>query len=332
MGLILGRFFREPLLTCFAASIIACGSSSSSPSQSADASAPDSGSDASTDAAVDASAPDADASFDPGAIVAARPYKTHVPTSYDATKPTPLVVGFHGYGASAIVGEAIVRLVPTSDAHGFLYAYPDGLTDSTGSQFWNATDACCNIDHNSVDDVRYFDAIVLDMSAKYNVDPKRIFVVGHSNGAFMAHRLACDRAHTVAAIGSLAGATFLDASKCNPSEKVSVVEIHADTDMTVLYGGGTSTSTGIDYPSAHATVATWASKNGCTGALAATGTTYDFDTSVAGNETKVEAYGGCPTGIDVQLFTMQGGSHIPPLNRPTFEETLWSFLSAHAKP
>ena len=40
------------------------------------------------------------------------------------------------------------------------------------------------------------------------VDPQRIYVVGHSNGGFMSYRLACTRADRIAAIVSLAGATF----------------------------------------------------------------------------------------------------------------------------
>jgi polyhydroxybutyrate depolymerase len=317
------------LLLFVAALTAACGSSSSSNgSGGGDASAD--GSLPGTDASTDSASTTPDAGFDASAIVAARPYTIHVPTGYDKTKPTPLVVMFHSYGVSGGVEEAYERITPTSDAHGFLYAYGEGLQDMTGAQYWNATDACCDLDHAGTNDVQYFDAIVADITSKYNVDPKRIYVMGHSNGGFMSHRLACDRAHVVAAIFSLAGDTFLDPSKCNPSEKVPVVELHGDADQTILYDGGTN-SEGT-YPSAHATVATWAQKNGCTGALAATGTTVDVDALIAGNETKVEAYASCPAGIDVQLWTIQGGAHIPSLNHPGYGELVWGFLSAHAKP
>ena len=61
------------------------------------------------------------------------------------------------------------------------------------------------------------DAILADVKAKYNVDPKRVFVIGHSNGGFMSHRLACDRASDVAAIVSLAGATWLEWDRLRPA-------------------------------------------------------------------------------------------------------------------
>jgi polyhydroxybutyrate depolymerase len=237
---------------------------------------------------------------------------------------------FHGYGATGATQETIVfRIATASDAHGFLYAYGDGTIDSAGKRFWNATDGCCNIDHSPVDDVAYFDAIVQDVSSKYAVDPKRVYAIGHSNGGFMAHRLACDRSTEIAAIVALAGDNYVDESKCNPTVPVSVLQVHGDADQTILYDGG-ATTTG-PYPSAHDSVATWASKDGCTGALAPTGQMLDLDPGIAGDETRVNAYGGCPSGVDVQLWTIQGGPHIPTLNHPQWGEMVWAFLSAHSR-
>ncbi len=259
------------------------------------------------------------------AIIAARPYDLHVPTGYDPTKATPLVILLHGYGATGAIYNAYFGLFALSDEKTFLYAAPDGTVDSMGKRFWDATDACCNLYGMPEDDVGYLDAIIDDVAARYNLDAKRVFVVGHSNGGFMAHRFACDMAPRVAAIVSLAGAQWLDATKCMPSEKVSVVQIHGDADTTIKYTGDTF------YPSAHVTVADWATKNGCTGSLTDTGTTLDLETMLAGAETKVERYAGC-TGSDVELWTIQGGMHVPMLATPAFPEAVWTFLAAHPKP
>jgi len=284
----------------------------------------DSGADIGSDAASDAPAIDA------GGIIAARPYTLHVPTGYDPAKPTPLVVMFHGYSVDGPSEELYMGLTAASDASTFLYAYGDGTLDKTGLRFWNATNACCDLDSIPVDDVAYFDAIVADVSSRYNVDRKRIYEVGHSNGGFMGHRLACDRASTLAAVLSLAGAQWDDPTKCSPSEPVSIVELHGDADTLVVYGGG-STTIGT-YPSVPATVNTWGAKDGCTGGLSPTGQTLDVDTTLPGNETVVSAFGGCPAGIDVQLWRIQGGSHIPTISHPGFAELVWGFLSAHHKP
>ena len=264
-----------------------------------------------------------------GGILAARPYTMYVPTGYAAGTATPLVVMFHGYGASGGEEELLFQLRATADTDTFLYAYGNGTIDMTGSRFWNATDGCCDYYDVPVDDVAYFDAIVADAKSTYNVDPKRIFVIGHSNGGFMSHRLACDRAGTVAAIVSLAGAVWNDPTKCSPTEPISVVEVHGNADMTIPYDGG-STPEGT-FPSAPTTVATWAAKNGCTGAIADTGTTLDLDSTLPGNETTVSGYSLCPSGIDVQLWTINGGAHIPSLTHPGWGDAVWGFFSTHAK-
>ena len=314
---------RKSLARASALLALTVGCRSSSPSGTAAPDGSPSGADASGTGDAEASAIDA------AGIVAARPYTLHVPAGYDASQAAPLLVMFHGYGATGALEDAYMGLTATSDAHSFLYAYSDGTVDPSGSRFWNATDACCDLYGLPVDDVQYFDAIVADIESRYNVDRKRIFVMGHSNGGFMSHRLACDRASTVAAILSLAGAQWNDPTRCSPSGTVSVAEVHGNADMTILYGGG-STTEGT-YPSATTTVADWAQKNGCSGALTATGQTYDIDSQLAGNETQVEAYAGCPAGIDVQLWVIQGGAHIPTLT-PGWGELVWGFLSAHPKP
>jgi polyhydroxybutyrate depolymerase len=170
-------------------------------------------------------------------------------------------------------------------------------------------------------------AVVADMAAQYNVDPKRVYLMGHSNGGFMAHRLACEHPQTFAAIFSLAGATWLDPAKCPAGAPVNVLQLHGDQDETILYQGG-STRAG-EYPSAAVTVATWADKNGCTGEAVAG---EDIDLSdERGAETARVAYAGCPAGGAVELWTIRGGSHLPPLANDFFD-TIWAWFEAHPKP
>ena len=271
-----------------------------------------------------------------------RGYGLNVPAGYRPSLPTPLVVMLHGYGTDGASQESYYfKLAAMSEAKTFLYAYPNGtlgtISWSVGNRFWNATDACCDFFHLNPDDVVSFDAVVDDISSKYNVDAKRIFVVGHSNGGFMAHRLACDRSSRVAAIVSIAGAQWLDPANCRPDQLVSVVEMHGDQDVAggndpypIDYNGG-STFEGT-YPSAHQTVSSWAQKNGCFGTLADTGQLLDLVPSLPGAETRIDAFTNCPPGIDVQLWTIQGGGHMDPLDTTAFGEAMWQFMIAHAKP
>jgi polyhydroxybutyrate depolymerase len=215
----------------------------------------------------------------------------------------------------------------------FFYAAPDGTTNPAGLEFWNATDACCNFYGSTVDDVAYLTAVIQDMQARYPIDPKRIFIVGHSNGGFMAHRMACDRASMIAAILSLAGAQWENPANCAPSEPVTVVELHGTADTTIAYGGGTIAQGDgglVAFPSAPQTVATWASKNGCSTVITDAGPTYNFDQLIPGNQTTVERYSDCPMG-DVELWSILGGPHIPDLGGDWPGAPL-GFLLAHPKP
>jgi len=258
----------------------------------------------------------------------ARPFDVFVPTTYSTSTAMPLVILLHGYGASGAAQEAYFKLQALAEQRGFLYVHPDGTKDPGGSRFWNATDACCNLFGATVDDSAYLTSIIDHVQAKYSVDPKRIFLIGHSNGGFMSYRMACDHADMIAAIVSLAGATFADTSACKPSEPVSVLEIHGDADHTINYDG--ASIAGHTYPGAKTTVSTWASFDGCDPALRSVGPKLDLEAKIAGAETSQSAFNGCRSGSAVELWTVAGGGHIPPLSA-TFPSDVIDFLLGHPK-
>jgi polyhydroxybutyrate depolymerase len=253
-----------------------------------------------------------------------RPYNVFVPSGYDAATPAPLVILLHGYGASGDLQELYFKLQPEAEARGFLYVHPDGSVDLLNQQFWNGTDACCDATQ-AVDDSGYLTHIIDEVSAGYNVDQKRIYLVGHSNGGFMSYRMACDHADRIAAIVSLAGATWLDTTRCAPSEPVNILELHGTDDHTIQYDGG-GTPVGR-YPSAETTVATWSTYNGCSPETEVLGT-IDFAYNIEGDETTKTAFTGCPADGAVELWTIEGGPHIPGLQE-TFAADIVDWLYAH---
>ena len=94
----------------------------------------------------------------------------------------PLVMLLHAYRTDADVVDHYFGLQPLADSIGFLYVHPDGSKDSAGDEFWNATEACCDIHGSGIDDSGYLQGLIRDIEAAYSVDPKRVYVVGHSNG------------------------------------------------------------------------------------------------------------------------------------------------------
>lgn len=259
------------------------------------------------------------------------PIPVVVPSSYDPGTPTPLVIMLHGYSSSGAAKEAEWQITPLAEEYGFLYLYPDGTQDFLGNRFWNATDACCNLFGSNVDDVGYLMDLVDAMKAQYNVDPRRVFFTGHSNGAFMCHRMACEDSEDIAAIASVSGATFLDPLDCTPAEPVNVLQVHGTSDTVISYDGGCVPFGGC-YPSAVETVADWTAYNGCSPVGDTSPPPLDMVANITGNETSVTRYAtDCDAGGSAELWTMAGAGHSPAISQD-FSRNIVEFLLSHPKP
>jgi polyhydroxybutyrate depolymerase len=264
----------------------------------------------------------------PTILGGARPVKLQVPSSVQPGMTYPLVVVLHGYGANGYVQEAYLGIRDWPTAHDAFVLAPDGTIDSSGKEFWNADPVCCDKDHTGVDDVAYLGGLIDTVIAERPIDPARVFLVGHSNGAFMAYRMACDRADVVTAIAGLAGAAASTPSTCNPSRPVSILHMHGTADTEVPYAG--ADGEGLHEPGAVESVAQWAAHDGCTGALTP-GPSLDLVQSLPGAETQTNATAGCPPGAAADLWTITGGTHLPDM-QPGFPDDVWGWLDAHARP
>ncbi len=256
--------------------------------------------------------------------VQARPYVLDAPDG-DGGGAMPLVILLHGYGSDGKNHDGYLGLSKLTKARGVMLAIPDGTKDHKGMLYWNATEACCDFDKAPVDDVAYLDAIIDDVAKTKKLDASRVYIIGHSNGAFMAHRYACERSARVAAIVAIAGVPWSDAAKC-AGHGVSVLQVHGDADVVIKYEGGKSFGNGEPYPGAEAAVDAWGARDGCSGRHPA-GAALDLDNAVAGPETTRESY-GCPAGLDVALWRMHGSTHVPKFDA-RFSTAALDFLLAH---
>jgi polyhydroxybutyrate depolymerase len=263
-------------------------------------------------------------------LPADRPITVHVSPTYEASTAAPLLVLLHGFGTTGEIQNAYLGLEAPVDANGMLYVYPDGTENGMGRQFWNATEACCaGPEGAEVDDSAYLAAVIANVRAQYNVDPRRIFVMGHSNGGFMSYRMACDHADVVAAVTSISGATYADPDDCSPSEPVAALQVHGTDDGTIGFDGGENR--GGTYPSAPETVETWAAYNGCDDtpddpAPPSRDLVADLEPATVTAFTT-----GCEPGGAAELWTQPEGGHIPVWS-PTFATQVVEWLLAHPKP
>jgi len=234
----------------------------------------------------------------------------------------------HGYGGSGEEVVAHLGFDTVASRAGFLLLAPDGTLDGGGRRFWNASDVCCDFERRQVDDVAYLRRLIGETRARVSVDGDRIYVVGFSNGGFMAQRLACTDAPTLAAVVSIAGAYPLGPRPCSPAARLSVLQVHGDADRVVLHAGGTDLLgiPGPRYPGARETVLRWAEACGCRAPLTPAGT-MDLD-QLPGDETSVLA-ATCPPGVDVRLWTVRAGGHL--LGTPVLARRIWDWLEAHPR-
>ena len=275
-------------------------------------------------------APAQAAQFDFGGL--ARTYSLHVPAGVE--HPSGLVVNLHAAGATGAGQEALTNYDAVADNYGFVAVYPDGVDLS-----WADGRGASQPDRQGIDDVGFLSALIGKLVADFGIDPGRVFVTGLSAGAFMANRLACDRADLVAAVAPVAGTLGVNVG-CNPSRPVSVLQIHGTADPIVPFDGGPMTGRGgaSDIISATAMSERWRQVDGCPDPV------QDVLPSAGdGTVTTRMTSSPCAAGTAVVLLTVDGGGHtwpsapdiLPDVGSTTHTTNAsfasWQFFSAHAR-
>ena len=162
-----------------------------------------------------------------------------------------LVVVLHGGmgNASRIEergAEAGLNMDAVAAAHGFMVAYLNGTpaTRSLGGNFlaWNAGGGCCGQPAlNATDDLGYIESATAGLVARFHLDPTRLFLMGHSNGAIMSQLLIC-KSNTFAAAVAISGPLNLANGKClavaNGATAKHILAIHGSADENVPVAGG----------------------------------------------------------------------------------------------
>ncbi|MFG1929155.1 alpha/beta hydrolase family esterase [Mycobacterium sp. NPDC048908] len=219
-----------------------------------------------------------------------RTYQLHVPPG----QPTGLVINLHGAGQTGGEQEAITNYNAVADQHGFVVAYPDGIDHS-----WADGRGASTPDRQGVDDVGFLAALIDQLSREHGIPRGRVFATGLSAGAFMATRLACQRADLVSAIAPVAG-TLGVAAPCAPTQPVSVLQVHGTADPVVPFGGGTMLGRGgySDIVAAPALAQRWRDLDGCGAPVEdVVGATHRFTAA------------GCAGGSEVDFIQVDGGGH-----------------------
>lgn len=173
-----------------------------------------------------------------------RQYRLYVPASYSPSEPVPLVFSFHGFTNTIDIQYNQANFQPLAEANKFIFVTPQGVNNG-----W----AIENVFGGSEDDLGFTDALIDRLEQQYNINSKRIYATGFSNGGFFSYRLACRLSNRFAAIASIAGSMtnrWIDNNTCSPQHPTPILQITGSNDTVIPITGsglGKSIADVMDY-------------------------------------------------------------------------------------
>jgi polyhydroxybutyrate depolymerase len=271
-----------------------------------------------------------------------RTYRLHVPSQYDGTAPLPLVFMLHGGFGDALGAATHYGWTEKSDAESFFAVFHDG----TGRiKAWNAGHCCGAPLAFDIDDAGFIAELLDELKQLVNVDARRVYATGMSNGAMLAYRLAAQRPDLFAAIAPVAGTlggqvnaqSPLDVPS-PPASPVPVIMFHGTADLSIRYEGGLTDGVAaerIDL-SQEECVQYWVHANGCDPA--------PQTTELAEGRVIRRAHAAVGNQADVIHYTLVGQGHAwpggiqpwPGADLPGTDivatDLIWTFFKSHAHP
>ena len=150
----------------------------------------------------------------------------------DAKGPLPVVFCWHGHGGRA--AQAAGRWGYDQADTTSILVFPQGLptvsplVDKEGKMpGWQTT-----VGGEGERDIKLFDAMLADLRKTQSVDDRRIYSMGHSNGAAFSYLLWQARPTVLAAIGSVAGSLRGDVKELSP---LPVIHVAGENDPLVKF-------------------------------------------------------------------------------------------------
>jgi polyhydroxybutyrate depolymerase len=250
-----------------------------------------------------------------------RTYTVHVPSSYDGKKSVPLVVVFHGGGGNASAAIRTTEFNLKADAAGFIVSYPDGTRPrmnepysfTNNPQTWNEGSGRFDSGAKNVDDVGFVNAMLDEIEVEFNIDTRRVYATGFSNGASMTYYAGIHLAHRFAAIAPVAGHLWPEDFKLwRPVPMVYIIGL--DDPLNPPAGGMVTALGSTDFkPSIYEEVVRWASVIGC-----------DLipETVLERDGVKAVRYPKGKDGSEVIFYTVEGLGHCWPGGKELLPETV----------
>jgi poly(hydroxyalkanoate) depolymerase family esterase len=138
-----------------------------------------------------------------------RPVFVYAPPNLDPAVPAPLVVMLHGCTQTAASFSAGSLMNRTADHHGFVVAYPEQSRDDNPSCCWN----WFSTSHQARGGgepaaIAGATRLVAEMTDRWTIDSRRVFVAGMSAGGAMAAVMAATYPDVFAAVAIHSGLAY----------------------------------------------------------------------------------------------------------------------------
>jgi len=238
-----------------------------------------------------------------------RQYRLYVPASYDANKPAPLILNYHGFTNNINTQYNQSDFRQLAEANQFIFATPQGL----GGFFsgW----AINNNFGGSQDDLGFSNALIDKIESEYNINAKRVYATGFSNGGFFSYRLACELSPRIAAVASVAGSMtrrWITSNQCQPAHPTAVLQITGTNDGTISINGNGSNN------SIQQVMEYWAGVNNADA-------TPDV-TQLGGGSTR-SVWDNGDNGVTAEFIRVQGRGHSWNGGNVNTSQEIWDFFS-----
>ncbi|NQY58914.1 PHB depolymerase family esterase [Cognatishimia sp.] len=159
-----------------------------------------------------------------------RQFFLHIPKGLP--DKAPLLIALHGLGGDAARLRYGLGFNRYADEYGFAVLYPQGERLPSGSRHWNP-----GFDFSDVDDFGFLTELAAQVVSDHDLDGQNIYVLGISNGGYMAYHLACGGANIAgiaSVIGMIGGRDWQD---CAPRRNIKLLHIHGRDDPIIRFDG-----------------------------------------------------------------------------------------------
>jgi polyhydroxybutyrate depolymerase len=232
-----------------------------------------------------------------------RTYLLYVPSTYNPSIPTPLVISLHGFAEWPAHQMKITGWSKLAEEFGFIVIYPSGTRFPLR---WN-TQVQPGSPDGPMNEVTFISDLIDQLAAEYNIDKNRIYANGFSNGGGMSYLLACKLSDRIAAIGSVAGAYSFPWDECTPSRPMPMIIFHGTADQIVPFNGENPPNLDFSLPAISNWVKLWVDFNKCD--------EHPIELPVVGEVSGVK-YTQCAQNARVIFYTVHGGGHAWPGGEP----------------